>query len=266
MNHLLRELAPLTSEGWALIDAEATARLSVALGARKLVDFTGPLGWEHSATSTGRVGPVTSAPIDGVIARPRTVLPLAEVRADFTLSRDELDAASRGAVDVDLSALDTAALRIASVENAAVFDGWAALEMTGIVEASPHEPVSAGDDPSRYALRVAAAVATLKHAGVGGPYGLALGYDAWVNVTGGNDAGGSPLLTHLKGILDGPVEWTPGIGAAVVVSLRGGDFVLESGQDLAIGYSAHSAETVDLYLQETFSFRVATPEAAIALA
>jgi len=74
------------------------------------------------------------------------------------------------------------------------------------------------------------------------------------------------LLKHLRRILGGPVEWVPGIGATVVLSLRGGDFLLESGEDLAVGYSAHTADGVDLYLQETFSFRVAAPEAAIALA
>ncbi len=266
MNHLLRHLAPLTSETWALIDEEASTRATVALGARRLVDFAGPLGWEHSATSVGRVGPVVDAPVNGVIARSRTVLPLAEVRADFSLSRQELDAATRGAVDVDLSALDDAALRIAGVENTAVFRGWEPLGMTGIAEASPYDPVPVGDDPRRLALRTAAAVAALKRAGVGGPYGLALDYDTWVNVTGGSDAGGSPLLSHLQRVLDGPVELLPGIDTAVVLSIRGGDFLLECGQDLSIGYSSHDAEKVDLYLQETFSFRVATPEAAIVLA
>ncbi|HEY5223513.1 MAG TPA: family 1 encapsulin nanocompartment shell protein [Microbacteriaceae bacterium] len=267
MNHLLRELAPLTSEAWDLLDSEATARLSAVLGARKLVDFVGPLGWQHSATSTGRVGAVVSAPAAGVIARPRVVLPLAEVRADFSVPRAELGAAARGAVDVDLSALDAAALSIASVENAAVFHGWQELGMTGIVAGSPHQPIATGDDPSRYALRVAAAIASLKRAGVGGPYGLALDYDTWVNVTGGNDAGGAPLLTHVQRVLDGgPIEWAPGIDSPVVLSLRGGDFILESGEDLSIGYSAHTSESVDLYLVETFSFRVATPEAAIVLA
>ena len=49
------------------------------------------------------------------------------------------------------------------------------------------------------------------------------------------------------------------------MSLRGGDFLFESGQDLAIGYHAHDADSVHLYLVESFSFRVATPEAAVAL-
>ncbi|MGN6197955.1 encapsulin, partial [Humibacter sp.] len=57
--------------------------------------------------------------------------------------------------------------------------------------------------------------------------------------------------------------WVPGLDGVVVLSLRGGDFVLEVGQDLAIGYSSHDARGVNLYLEESFSFRVNTPEAAI---
>jgi uncharacterized linocin/CFP29 family protein len=51
----------------------------------------------------------------------------------------------------------------------------------------------------------------------------------------------------------------------VVLSLRGGDFLFDSGQDLSVGYEGHDADTVQLYLEESFSFRVVTPEAAITL-
>jgi len=47
--------------------------------------------------------------------------------------------------------------------------------------------------------------------------------------------------------------------------LRGGDFLFESGQDLAIGYERHDDQTVHLYLEESFSFVVATREAAVPL-
>ena len=47
--------------------------------------------------------------------------------------------------------------------------------------------------------------------------------------------------------------------------MRGGDYLLEVGEDLSIGYAAHDAETVDLYLEESLSFRVATPEAAVSI-
>ena len=47
-----------------------------------------------------------------------------------------------------------------------------------------------------------------------------------------------------------------------MVSLRGGDFLFDSGQDLSIGYLSHDADSVELYLEESFSFRAVTPEAA----
>jgi uncharacterized linocin/CFP29 family protein len=77
--------------------------------------------------------------------------------------------------------------------------------------------------------------------------------------------GGYPLLEHLRKIIEGPIVWAPGVKGAVVISLRGGDFLFESGQDLSVGYAGHDAEVVRLYLEESFSFHVATPEAAVAL-
>lgn len=265
MNHLFRDLAPITDDTWTMLDDEARARLAPALGGRRLVDFVGPLGWEHSATSTGRVGGVVDTADGAVIARSRAVLPLAEVRAEFTLSRAELDAAARGAIDVDLSSLDRAAAQLATVENSAIFNGWEAVGFDGIIPSSPAAPLVRSDDPRRLAEQVAAAAAQLKRAGVDGPYGLAVDSDTWINVVGGSDQGGSPLYKHLETLLGGPVVWAPGVDGAVVVSLRGGDYVFESGQDIAIGYAHHTGDEVFLYLEETFSFRVATPEAAAAI-
>jgi hypothetical protein len=51
----------------------------------------------------------------------------------------------------------------------------------------------------------------------------------------------------------------------IVLSLRGGDFELTVGEDFSIGYLSHSATTVDLYVQESFTFRMLTTEAAVAL-
>ena len=52
---------------------------------------------------------------------------------------------------------------------------------------------------------------------------------------------------------------------ALVLTTRGGDFDLHIGQDVSIGYSSHTDATVSLYLQETFTFLLLTPEAAVAL-
>jgi uncharacterized linocin/CFP29 family protein len=265
MSHLLREHAPITEGGWALLDAEARERLEPALAARKLIDFSGPHGWQHSATNLGRTREVADAPAKGVTAAQRRVLPLVELRAPFSIARPELEAADRGAEDADLGALDQAAHQIAVAENAAVFHGWNAAEIAGIHESSAHEAIELGEDCERYPRHVAKAVEALLAAGVGGPYGLALGPDPYTGVLETGEHGGYPLLEHLREIVGGPLVWSPGLKGAVVLSLRGGDFLFESGEDLAIGYADHNAESVQLYLQESFSFRVATPEAAVAL-
>lgn len=264
MSHLLRSHAPISDAGWGMLDDEARERLTPALATRKLVDFSGPLGWDYSAMNLGRVTPLESAPSPGVSGMKRQVLPLVELRSEFELSRAELRDADRGADDSDLEPLDTAAHRIAVAENIAVFHGWPDAT-TGIAEASPHERVELGDAADSYPRHAAGAVERLLCSGIMGPYGLALGREQYRRVVETAEHGGYPLLDHLRQILEGPIVWAPGVEGAVVLSLRGGDFRFVSGQDLSIGYLSHDNERVRLYLEESFSFHVATPEAAVAL-
>jgi uncharacterized linocin/CFP29 family protein len=262
-NHLLREHAPISDSNWKLLDDEARDRLGVLLAARKLVDFSGPHGWEYSATNLGRVGSVPKAPCDGVTASQRKVLPMVEVRAEFAISRAELRDDDRGADDADLAALDRAAHQIAVAENRAVFHGWPEASIAGIADASPHQGLQLGSEPSSYPRPVASAVEQLLRNGISGPYALALGNEEYKQVVETAENGGYPLLEHLRKIVEGELVWAPGLEGAVVVSMRGDDFRFESGQDLSIGYQDHNADEVRFYLEESFSFHVATPEAAV---
>jgi uncharacterized linocin/CFP29 family protein len=262
MNHLLRQIAPISESGWALLDTEARQRLGATLGARKLVDYGGPYGWQFSATNLGEVKPLAVEPAGGVTAVQRVVLPAVEFRSDFILSRAALADYDRGAVDTDLTALDDAAHRIAVAENTAVCHGLEEAGISGIGQASTQEPIPLGDDVKAYPRHVAQAVEMLRNAGIGGPYGLALGpraYTASVEVT---ELSGL-VRDHLGEILEGPVVWAPGVRGGVVLSQRGGDFLMEVGEDLSIGYDHHDAETVHLYFEESFVLRIATPEAAV---
>jgi uncharacterized linocin/CFP29 family protein len=265
MNHLLRSLAPITDAGWSLLDEEARERLTGALAARKLVDYSGPHGWDHSGTNLGRTDAVDGTLCEGVVATQRRVLPLVELRSDFTLAREELRAGDRGAEDVDLESLDESARLIARAENIAVFHGFEPAGVVGITEASTQDSIALSEDYDAYPGHVAKAVELLRRVGVAGPYGLALGTEGYTGVIESTEHGGYLVFDHLGKILDGPIVWAPGVKGAVVLSLRGGDFLLESGQDLSVGYDGHDDDAVRLYLEESFSFRVATPEAAVAL-
>jgi uncharacterized linocin/CFP29 family protein len=265
VSHLLRSHAPVTESAWELIDAEAKERLVPALAARKLVEFAGPKGWAYSSTNLGRTEPVAETPVKGLTARRRQVLPLVELRADFSIDRQELLNADRGADDLDLVELVDAAQRMAEAENVAVFHGWSAVGIDGIAQGSPYKAITLGKDFAGYPAKVAKAVEVLLEAGVSGPYGLALGPDGYTGVIETTEHGGLVVFDHLRQILGGPIIWAPGVRGAVVVSQRGGDYVMECGEDLSIGYSHHDAERVHLYLEESFSFRSVSPDAAVCL-
>jgi uncharacterized linocin/CFP29 family protein len=264
MNHLYRELAPISEGAWDQIEDEAKSRLVTYLAARKLVDLEGPHGWDYSATDLGRVGEVAS-PAEGVRAAQRRVLPLVELRAEFSVSREELDDADRGAGDIELPELDEAVRQIALAENESVFHGYTAAGILGITERSSHPPLTIEEDMEHYPTLVARAADLLRQAGIGGPYGLAMCPEIYTGIVESTEHGGHLLLDHLRQILGGPLVWAPGVRGGIVLSLRGGDFVLDSGQDLSIGYLSHDAQTVRLYIEESFSFRVHEPDAAVTL-
>ena len=92
MNDLLREHAPISTQGWKEIDAEATRTLKTLLAARRLVDFEGPLGWAASSVPTGRVEKLSPPLQEGAVTRLRGSLPLTELRVPFEIARDELEA------------------------------------------------------------------------------------------------------------------------------------------------------------------------------
>ena len=264
MNHLHRDLAPISVAGWEAIDGEATSRLPTYLAARKLVDFTGPHGWSHSATNLGRISTI-AGPSAGVAAAQRRVLPLLELRSEFMVSRVQLDDVERGATDLDLPELDEAVRQIALGENVTVFHGHAAAGLRGITESTSHEPIPLDPDVERSPDTVARAVNVLRQAGIDGPYGLAICPDIYTEIVESSEYGGHLLLDHLREILGGPLVWAPGVEVGIVLSLRGGDFEFDSGQDLSIGYLDHDADAVRLYMEESFSFRTIEPDAAVTL-
>jgi uncharacterized linocin/CFP29 family protein len=260
MNDLRRELAPIVDKAWDAIDDEARRTLKTYLAGRKLVDFNGPKGWTKSAVGTGRVRRLAAPPEEGVEARLREVLPLCELRVTFALSREELDAIPRGLPNPDLGPLIEAARKAAVAEDRIIFDGYEAGGIKGLAEGARH--LAGADDPLR---ATSEALEALREAGIGGPYAVALSARWYTELAKMPGPGRYPLLEHLRRLVEGPVIWAPALTGGVVVSTRGEDFQLTVGRDLSIGYLSHDAEVVRFYLEESLTFRVLTPEAAIVL-
>lgn len=258
---LRRHLAPLSEEVWQRIDEEVRDALTALLTARRVVDFRGPHGYTHSAVSLGRLTRVER--VDGLSYGIRTVSPLTEARVDFSLSLEELDNVNRGALEVDLEPAREAAVRLATFEERFVYEGLEPAQVRGILSQTPHPPVELGSDPSSYVSAVARGMQHLVAAGVSGPYALVLNPEAYRHLA--SDVSAYPPRQRVEKLIEGPVLQSQQLSGGLLLSMRGGDFQLDVGQDVSIGHAAHTTERVDLFLLLTLTFRVLEADAAVRL-
>jgi len=262
MNNLHRELAPISDAAWAEIEEEATRTLNRYLAARRVVDLQGPGGLALSAVGTGHLKGITGP--DGIITRQREVKALVEVRVPFELDRQQIDDVERGAKDSDWQPAKDAALKMAFTEDRAIFEGYAAADITGIRQGSSNPVMTLPTDVREYPDAIAQALSQLRLVGVNGPYQVLLGAAAYTALAESSD-NGYPILQHIRRLIETEIIWAPAIEGAVVLTTRGGDFDLHIGQDVSIGYASHTADKVQLYLEETFTFLLLTTEASVSL-
>lgn len=263
MNNLHRELAPISGAAWSQIEEETTRTLKRYLAGRRVVDVPAPAGVALPGVATGHLLSIT-APADGILANRREVKPLVELRVPFELSREAIDDVERGSEDSDWQAAKDAAMKLAFAEDRAIFNGYREGDIQGIREGTSNPVVKLPAQVSAYPDAVAQALSQLRLVGVNGPYSVALGAEEYTALAETRDHG-YPLLEHVQRIVDGNLVWAPAIKGAFVLTTRGGDFELNIGQDVSIGYLSHTGSVVRLYLQETFTFRVLTSEASVVL-
>jgi uncharacterized linocin/CFP29 family protein len=74
---------------------------------------------------------------------------------------------------------------------------------------------------------------------------------------------GRPMRRHVEYLIEGPVIFSPFIPHSMLVSIRGGDLELVLGEDVSVGFDGATKQQVDLYLTESFTFRVHDPNALV---
>lgn len=260
-NLLKRHLAPILPEAWKLIDDEAKRVLQLHLAGRKVADFRGPFGWTYAAVNTGRLALLSDVGSD-IHMGLRRVQPLLEMRVPIKLAIMELDTVARGGDDPDLGPVVEAATKTARVEDDAIFNGLELAGIAGIVPSSPHPVVGLPADILALPRALLDAKELLRKAGINGPYALVLGPELYDQVFATTDDG-RPLARHIDQVVDRPIVRSEAVRDAVLMSVRGGDYELTVGEDLSIGYAYHSKQEVELYLTESFTFRVLEPAAAV---
>jgi uncharacterized linocin/CFP29 family protein len=259
-----RALAPVTPQAWEEIDRTASQVLQGQLSARKLIDFEGPYGPTLGAVNVGRLSVGDEeAPGDAPWGL-RQVQSLVEVRIPIILAQMELDNISRGCKDPDLSDVEDAARKLVLFEETAVFRGFPPGGIEGLLPCCAHGALKLPRDANDMPHTVADGVNRLMRVGVGGPYALVLGQEHYFPLMEAG-TGGYPPRQIIRNTLQGDIHWSPALEGGVLLSSRGGDFELVVGEDASIGYAMHDRDNVELYLSESFTFRVIDSAAAIAL-
>jgi uncharacterized linocin/CFP29 family protein len=241
-------------------EEETTRTLKRYIAGRRVVDVQASGGTGLSAVGTGHLQKI-APPKVGIVARQREVKALVELRVPFGLERQAIDDVDRSANDSDWQPAKDAARQIAFAEDGAVFEGYTAAGIVGIRKGTSNPTLTLPADVREYPQVIAQALSQLRLVGVNGPYSVLLGADAYTALVETSDHG-YPVLEHVKRLVKDQIIWAPAIEGAFVLTPRGGDFSLHIGQD---GYSNHTDTAVQLYLQETFTFLLLTPEAGVAL-
>ena len=183
MNHLYRELAPVSDDAWEQIEDEAKSRLVTYLAARKLVDLsrvrtggtTRPPTWAGSTRWPAR--PKASA------AAQRRVLPAGRTAGGVQrVARGARRRRPRRRTTSSCPNSTRPCARSRWPRTSASSTGTPRRGSSGITERSSHPPLTIEEDMEHYPTVVAQAADVLRQAGIGGPYGLAIGPEIYTGI------------------------------------------------------------------------------------
>lgn len=255
------EIAPITEGAWTEIEQQAHAVLSTQLSARTLVDVDGPHGFDFSCSNVGRLTEIKTSEFKNVAYGVRRVQPLVEVRIPFELDIWELDNVARGARDTDLEAVRQAAAQLVKFEEDALYYGLPEASITGLISGSSQQALPLRDSAELPEI-VAHAVQLLRESGNGGPHVLVLEREAYRQLAG--DVSNYPPRERIAHLVSNVIE-APTIRGGAVVSASEGHFTLCLGQDASVGFEGRADRSVRLFLTETFTFHMDTPEGVVPL-
>lgn len=254
MDFLKRELAPISDNGWKEIEERAKAVLTNELSARKFVKVTGPVGRDVTSVTTGRMDiKVKNDTRYGIYK----VQPLVETRISFPLNRWELDNIERGAKDVDYSSLDEGVRKAARFEEEAIFYGLAEGKIDGLFNSSSYENVDFGNSADETLEAIFNGVIQLENSFGKKPFVLVVSNEKWLYLN--TVVKEYSLPAKLESILGHKIIVSKSIEGAILLPFDNENIELVLGEDFSLGYQYHNENLVELFITESFTFRVLDP-------
>jgi uncharacterized linocin/CFP29 family protein len=263
MDILRRGSAQLSDGVWRELDEAAASAAKNVMTARRIATFDGPRGWDYIAAPLGTMKACATQEGKAVVCVPEIAL-LAQIRADFTLPWSAVEAFERGGPALDSEPAEAAAREVGLAEDRLAYSGHPV--GTGFLEDPESPRLKLGDwsDPARVIADLVRAVEMLDRLTVPGPYEAVLSPDRYyAYLTAANR--GYPVPRHTKNIIAEVHRSLVMHDGGALFSMRGGDFVLTVGGDLAVGYRSHDRDALHLFCVETLAPQTLSPDAVCVL-
>lgn len=251
MDFLKKELAPIGEKVWQDIEDRAREVLTTQLSARRFVRVTGPVGKDKGGINTGRLSIHKKDDLSYGIYQTQ---PFVENRITFKLDRWELDNFERGARDIDYTNLDEALKKAAKFEDEAIYFGLDEACIAGLFK-DEKQSLDFGKTEQETIKALMYGISKLRNTGFSkGPYALVVGLEKFIylNMVNLNDS----LAKRLEAILEMPIIVSNNITGALLLPYDNENIELTLGEDFSLGYQGHTNQEVELFVTETFTFRI----------
>ncbi|MGH7321419.1 MAG: family 1 encapsulin nanocompartment shell protein [Candidatus Rokuibacteriota bacterium] len=264
MDILRRESAQLSAKVWAELDRAVATTATHVMTARRIATFDGPRGWDYLAAPLGTMTPCRTGAGKAVVCVPEVAL-LAQIRADFSVAWADVEVFERGGPALDTGPAEAAAREVALAEDRLTLYG----DPVGLgfvrAKSSPRAALQEWSQAGHIVGDLLKAVETLDRLGIPGPYEAVLSPARYYAYLAASDRG-YPVARHLRPVFGGVHRCAVMLDdGAAVFSMRGGDFIVTVGGDLAVGYRSHDVDAVHLFCVETVAAQTVTPEAVCLL-
>jgi len=258
-SYLGRGDAPVSAETWTILDATMVEAAKSMLTGRRLLHLEGPYGLGLKAI------PLQDSVLEGKLIR-SGFAPVDLIQTSFSLSKRDLAAYERDGMLPNTAAVAMAAIDAARQEDALIFTGTD--QVNGLTNAagSQSAKLSSWDKIGAAADDLIKAVTALDLAGFHGPYALALSPARYNLLFRRYPQGSTTELEHLQQMVTDGVYKAPILKDGGVLIASGQQYAaIVLGQDMTIGFTGPSQESLDFTISESLALLIREPRAICVL-
>ncbi|MHB1294685.1 MAG: family 1 encapsulin nanocompartment shell protein [Anaerolineae bacterium] len=249
-----RDDAPFSPALWEALDSAMIGTARAQLAGRRLLPIEGPYGLGLKTVALEDVED------DSGLTTAR-VLPVTLIQRAFSLSMRDLAAFEQNQVTLITRPLVEAALEVARLEDALIFNGGSGTPGLLGLDGATRAGLSAWDEVGAAANDVIRAAGALDEAGFHGPYTLALPTTRYNQLFRLYPGGVQTELQHIQSIVTAGVFKAGILQDAAILAATGPQFAsLVIGEDMTLGFIGPSEGHLELSITESLALRVRVPQ------